>query len=249
MKISVITATFNSEKTIEDCLDSFKDQNYLFKELIVIDGKSTDRTLEILQRRNKDIAEMISESDRGIYEALNKGIKLASGDVVGFLHSDDEYASAEVLNDVAEAFNNEKVCAVYGNLLYVSQSDTDKIIRKWESQEYSPDLLRRGWMPAHPTLYVRKKYYEEIGGFSLLYPICADYDSIIKLFNLRDFHAAFIPKVFVKMRVGGKSKNSLLGIIAKIYQDYSILRNYGFNKLKSSEIVIRKRLIKLGQIF
>jgi len=248
MKISVITATFNSVKTISDCLNSFSKQDYVSKELIIVDGRSTDGTLDVLATRYKEISEIISESDSGIYDALNKGIMLSKGDIVGFLHSDDEYASSDVLSVVADVFKDQCVCAVYGDLVYVDRFDTGKIIRKWVGEEFTSGLIKKGWMPAHPTLFVRKEFYKKIGGFNLAYPICADYDSIIKLFSLDNFYAVYIPKLFIKMRIGGKSNNSAMGIVEKFRQDYLILINGGYNKLKALEIVIRKRLIKIRQI-
>lgn len=248
MKISVITATFNSAETIADCLNSFSKQNYLSKELIIVDGKSTDGTLDVLATRHKEISEIISENDSGIYDALNKGISLSKGDIVGFLHSDDEYASCDVLSDVADVFKDECVCAVYGDLVYVDRFNSGKIIRKWVGEEFTSGLIKKGWMPAHPTLFVRREFYIKIGGFSLAYPICADYDSIIKLFGLENFYAVYIPKLFIKMRIGGKSNNSPMGVVEKFRQDYLILRNAGYNKWKSLEITIRKRLIKIKQI-
>ena len=176
MKISVITAVRNRVATVGEALDSVHSQSWPDVEHVVVDGVSTDGSLELLQTRRGQIAVLVSERDSGIYDALNKGLALASGDVIGLMHSDDIYADDRVLADVAAAFLDPDIDAVYGDLDYVSQDDTGRVIRRWRSGEYSPDRLAQGWMPPHPTLYLRRRVIERWGGFDETFRIAADYD-------------------------------------------------------------------------
>jgi len=186
----------------------------------------------------------VSEPDRGIYDALNKGIARASGDVVGFLHADDVYASPDVLARVAEAFADPSVAAVHGDLQYVRKDDTARVVRHWRSSPFSPDRLRRGWMPPHPTLYVRREWYERIGGFDTRYRIAADYHSILRLFSQPGFRSAYVPEVFVKMRLGGASNRSLRNIVRKSREDLEALRRTGVGGVGT---LTWKNLGKIGQ--
>uniref|UniRef100_UPI0035668849 glycosyltransferase family 2 protein n=1 Tax=Thioalkalivibrio sp. TaxID=2093813 RepID=UPI0035668849 len=160
MKISIVTATFNSADTVAGCLASVAAQTYADREHIAIDGVSTDGTVEILQTHRRQLATLVSEPDGGIYDALNKGIARATGEVVGFLHADDFYAHEDVLARIAQAFENPNVHAVYGDLVYVLKSDTTRVLRHWRSGPYDPARLVHGWMPPHPTLYVRRELYQ-----------------------------------------------------------------------------------------
>jgi len=246
MKISVITATWNSEATIGDTLASFASQDFKDTEYLIIDGASSDGTLDVVRAKGKRVDKIISESDKGIYDALNKGIGLATGDVIGFLHSDDVYAHPAVLTQVANTFIKNDVDAVYGDLVYVSKSDPDKIIRKWTSGDFSREKFRNGWMPPHPTFYLKRSCYERFGGFDLSYRIAADYDSILRYMWKHKITAAYIPDVLVRMRVGGESNRSIKNIICKSKED---LRAMSANGLPVTQALLGKNLSKIPQFF
>lgn len=209
MKIWVITATWNCKETVADCLASVAAQTHPEREHIVIDGSSDDGTLGVLENHRDKIKVLLSEQDQGIYDALNKGIEQANGDVVGFLHADDLYANSDVLASIAAAFADSKVDAVYGDLVYVEKNDTARVIRYWRAGEYRPARLRWGWMPPHPTFYVRRKMYERYGGFDLALGSAADYELMLRFLLKHRINTAYIPEVLVKMRIGGTSNASL----------------------------------------
>jgi glycosyltransferase involved in cell wall biosynthesis len=245
--ISVVTATYNCEHTVAECLTSVSTQTYPHREHVVVDGASTDSTLVILKAHAQQLAVLKSETDAGIYDALNKGIALSRGDVVGFLHADDLYASPDVLTQIALAFENPIVCAVYGDLQYVSKGDTSKVVRQWRSSSFTSNRLAWGWMPPHPTLYVRRQWYERIGGFDPSYRIAADYLSILQMFSQPDFDAVYLPQVLVKMRLGGSSNKSLKNLIRKSSEDWHALRNTGVGALGGVGALIWKNLSKIRQ--
>ncbi len=249
MKISVITVAYNSEATISDTLRTVEMQTHQNFEHLVIDGKSKDTTAEIVRAHTRPGLFFISELDNGIYEAMNKGILLATGDVVGFLHSDDLFASNEVLSKVARAFEDPDVCAVYGDLEYVSQYDTRIVIRKWKSKPFNRHDLSWGWMPAHPTLYVRREFYTRIGGFNTGYKISADYLSILQLFTQPNFKSIYIPEVLVTMRLGGASNKSFQAVMCKTKEDWQALRNCDFSGIRAVCAIAWKNLSKVGQFF
>lgn len=246
MKISVVTAVFNREDTVAQTIASVRKQSNVDIEHIVVDGASTDGTLVVL-RANLDFrARLISEPDHGIYDALNKGLALATGDVLGVLHSDDFFADEQVLADVALAFNDPEVDVVYGDLDYVAKENTDKVIRHWVAGPYSRDRLAWGWMPPHPTLFVRRRVIEQWGGFDTSFRIAADYDAILRYFGSGGVRAVYIPRVLVKMRVGGESNRSLAKIWLKTREDYRALRKNGVGGLGA---LVWKNLSKVGQFF
>jgi len=246
MKISIITATRNCASTIADCLASVAGQSYPDREHIVIDGASTDGTLAVLEAHRAQLAVLISEPDQNPYDAINKGIARASGEVIGFLHADDRYADAEVLARIAAAFADPTVDAVYGDLVYVSQTDTDRVIRYWRAGEYRPARLRWGWMPPHPTLYLRRALYERHGGFDLRYRIAADYDLMLRLLSRLTGRVVYLPQVLVRMRLGGISNRSLRHVLRKSWEDYRALRN---NRMGGIGALAWKNLSKLPQFF
>lgn len=249
IKISVITATWNCASTVSDCLASVATQTHPLVEHIVVDGASTDGTLQVLQAHLSQLAVLQSAPDLGIYDALNKGVALASGDVVGFLHADDLYAGPEVLARVARAFSDPAVCAVYGDLLYVRQDDPGEVVRYWRSSGFKPGHLARGWMPPHPTFYVRREWYQRIGGFDIRYRIAADYLSILQLFRSRGFVAVYLPEVMVRMRLGGASNRSLMAILRKMREDWSAIRQSGFGVWAALVALTCKNFSKLPQFF
>ena len=244
MQISVVTACFNAESTIEATLDSVRDQTFRSVEHVVIDGSSSDGTWDIVAERRGSLAVAISEADRGIYDALNKGIARSTGVVVGFLHADDVYADSDVLGRVAHAFEDPEVHAVYGDLEYVSRDDPGRVIRHWQSEPFSRNKLGWGWMPPHPTLYVRRSMYERVGGFDLSYRIAADYDMILRLFSQPDFNPVYIPSVLVRMRLGGASNRSLGNVLRKSLDDWRALRS---NRVGGVGALSWKNFSKLGQ--
>lgn len=246
MKISIITATRNCASTIADCLASVAGQSYPDREHIVIDGASTDGSLAVLEAHRAQLAVLISEPDQNPYDAINKGIARASGEVVGFLHADDRYADAEVLARIAAAFADPTVEAVYGDLVYVSQTDTDRVIRYWRAGEYRLARLRWGWMPPHPTLYLRRALYERHGGFDLRYRIAADYDLMLRLLSRLTGRVVYLPQVLVRMRLGGISNRSLRHVLRKSWEDYRALRN---NQMGGLGALAWKNLSKLPQFF
>jgi len=209
MKITIITVCFNSELTIEDTILSVLEQDYADLEYIVIDGGSKDKTLDIIGKYSSRINRIISEPDEGIYFALNKGIALASGAVIGILHSDDIYASKKILSTVNKAFEADGIQAVYGDLQYVAKEDSKIIHRNWSAGPYKTDSFLRGWMPPHPTFFVLKNCYEKYGVFNTLFHSAADYELMLRLIHKNHIKIRYIPQILVLMRVGGKSNVSV----------------------------------------
>lgn len=247
MQISIVTACFNSEATIIDTLRSAAEQTHSDIEHLIIDGASQDNTLTLVQRHGAHVANVVSESDNGIYDALNKGIARASGEVVGFLHADDVYADPNVLAHVAQAFLDPEVCAVFGDLQYVKKEDTSAVVRHWQSSPFSAQRLAWGWMPPHPTLYVRREWYERLGGFDTRYRIAADYFSVLQLFSQPGFKAVYLPEVMVKMRLGGASNRSIANIIRKSREDLDALRRSNVGAFGGLGALFWKNVSKLGQ--
>ncbi|RKT45270.1 glycosyltransferase family 2 protein [Thiocapsa rosea] len=246
MKISVITATWNCAGTLGDCLASVAGQTHAEREHLLIDGGSTDGTLAVLEAHRAGLAVLVSEPDGGIYDALNKGIGLASGDVVGFLHADDVYADTRVLARVADAFADPTVEAVYGDLAYVAKEDTGRMIRYWRSGAYRPERLRWGWMPPHPTLYLRRSLYADFGVFDTRYRIAADYDLMLRMLTRMTGRVVYVPELLVRMRVGGVSNRSVGKILRKSWEDYRALRA---NRVGGLGALAWKNLSKVPQFF
>lgn len=246
LKISIITVCKNSESTLESCLNTVLNQESVDFEYLIIDGGSVDNSLSIIDQYSAQISFLLSEPDNGIYDALNKGLSRATGDVIGILHSDDLLANKYVLTSVATAFDDPMVDAVYGDLIYVDKMDMDRAIRYWRAGDFFHQKLRCGWMPPHPTLYVRKRWYDRLGGFDTRYRIAGDYDYILRLFSQPNFNAVYIPEVLVKMRVGGASNRSLKQVIKKTSEDYRALRQ---SKLGGLMTLVCKNLRKVHQFW
>lgn len=210
MKVSLITATYNSAHTIADCLESIHRQSYRNIEHIVIDGLSKDNTLEIVENHKIPFTTVFSGKDKGIYDAMNKGLQRATGDIIGILNSDDFYADEAVIADVVKAFEDPSIDAVYGDLVYVDSRDTSRQLRYWKSGLMKPNSFLKGWMPPHPTFFVRKKLYEQYGGFETSLKSAADYELMLRFLYRYKVKAHYIPRVLVRMRVGGISNKSLL---------------------------------------
>jgi glycosyltransferase involved in cell wall biosynthesis len=244
LKISVITAVWNNRDTIADAIKSVLSQTYSDMEYIIIDGGSTDGTVDIIRSYGDRITKFVSEKDKGIYDALNKGVKMATGDIIGFLHSDDIFADENSISKIAHAFS-ANVDGVYSDLVYTQKDDTTKVLRYWSSCSYNPKLLKHGWMPAHPTLYLKREIYENFGGFDTSFKIAADYDFILRIFS-SGIKTAYISEVTYKMRVGGASNRSIKNIITKSKEDYKAIKRNGVGGISTLMI---KNLSKVTQFF
>ena len=246
MIISIITATFNASKTIECCLESVEAQSCNV-EHIIIDGVSTDNTVHIVQEYTGHPVRLLSQPDLGIYDAMNKGITMATGDVVGILNADDFYSSGDVLAKVSEAFSDPKVDACYGDLKYVDAHNVDKIVRYWKSGNYDRKKFYSGWMPPHPTFFVRSSIYEKYGVFNLDLGTAADYELMLRLLLKHGINAVYIPDVLVHMRTGGKSNVSFSNRLKANRMDR---KAWSINELKSRLWTIPlKPLRKIPQWF
>jgi glycosyltransferase involved in cell wall biosynthesis len=230
LKISIITVSYNSGSTIEDTIKSVANQRYPNIEYIIVDGLSTDNTLEIVRRYPNIVTKIISEIDGGIYDAMNKGIALCTGGIIGLINSDDILADDSVLQRVSDVFANDPaIDACYGDLCYVKCDDLSKVVRYWRSNAYQRGLFKKGWVAPHPTLYVRNNIYEKYGGFDLRYPIAADFELILRLFEVNHIKTAYIPHVLVKMRIGGTSSKDLKTIYIQNREIWQALRSHNAN--------------------
>lgn len=250
MKVSIITATYNSEKFIGSCLDSISQQTYHDIEHIIIDGKSNDKTINIIKNHQYKNSKIICEIDSGPAEAFDKGLRNATGDIIGFLHSDDIFANKDIIQLIVNKFNsNNSLSAIYGDLVYVKRNDINKILRKWKSSNFKKIKLLRGWMPPHPTLFVKKTIYDHLGGLDLSFKISGDYMSILKMFNINGFEAEYIPKTITLMRIGGVSNRSLSKIFIKSLEDWRALRKNNYSVIESLIAIMFKNLSKVVQFF
>ena len=247
MKISIITVVLNAATTVEDTLRSVASQTYPEIEHIVVDGGSTDGTLEIIQRHRDRIATLISEPDRGIYDAMNKGIAVATGDIIGTLNADDIYADEQVLEKIARVFTDPAIGACHADLVYVARADLDKIIRYWKSCPYTDGLFEKGWLPAHPTFFVRRALYRRYGGFDLKFRFQADFELTMRLLAVHKVRSVYLPEVIVKMRMGGVSNRSVWNVIKGNLEAYRACRLHGLRV--TPLFVVRKVVSRLPQFF
>jgi len=229
VKVSIITPTFNSVHTIEDCIKSIQSQTYRNIEHIIIDGSSKDGTIDIIKKYEGEIAYWISEPDRGIYDALNKGIRMAKGDIIGILHSDDLYTNDHVVATVVNCFLQNEVDSCYGDLVYMGRDDVNKIVRYWKAGEFEKKKFEYGWMPPHPTFFARRKIYEQYGFYDLRMGTVADYELMLRFLYKHEISTSYIPKVLVKMRVGGKSNVSLKNRLIANLKDIESWKVNGLN--------------------
>lgn len=246
MKISIITACYNSSKSILDTLESINSQTHEDIELIIIDGGSTDNTLDLLKSYNNIIYTIVSEKDNGIYDAMNKGIRLATGDIIGILNSDDLYFDDKVLFDISKEFENENDLEIlFGNIVYVKENDIKKIVRKWISKKYFSNYFEWGNVPPHPSLFVKKNVYSKAGMFDLNYTLAADYEFMLRIFKKHNFNSKYINRFIVKMRLGGATNKNIRNIIVG---NIEIIRSWKDNQLNYPfwllPIKICKRLIQ-----
>ncbi len=209
MKVSVITAVLSNRRYLSDAIESVLGQTHADIEYIIVDGGSTDGTIELVQSYGDKIDKFISEKDKGVYYALNKGIAMASGEVIALLHSDDFYVNRFVISQVVEAFEQQKCDAVYSNLYYVSNNNKDKIIRTWNAGIYKQDSFYYGWMPPHPAFFAKREVYQKYGAFNTELKFAADYELMLRFILKRHIHICYLPKYFIKMRVGGASNRSM----------------------------------------
>lgn len=227
MKISIITVCFNSAGTLAETLASVREQSYPHIEHIVVDGASSDGSVELIHANGQRVATFVSEPDRGIYDAMNKGLQLATGDVVGFLNSDDVFAHNDVVSRIAQTMLEQSIDACYGDLVYVAQDDANKVVRYWKSREYRPGLCAKGWMPAHPTFYARRTVYKHHGGFDLSLKLQADFEMALRLLDIGGIRTAYLPEVLVRMRAGGASNASLRNIVQGNLEAAQACRKHG----------------------
>ncbi|MEM9588135.1 MAG: glycosyltransferase family 2 protein [Planctomycetota bacterium] len=209
MKVSIVTAVYNCEQTVGMALRSVAEQSHSSIEHVVIDGMSTDETPSVIAEFKDSVSVSVREPDDGIYNALNKGIRLCTGDIIGLLHADDVLASSRGLERIADAFADPDVDAVFGDLAYVDAVHGGRVIRYWQEKPFRVSRFRRGWMPPHPTVYMRKSVYEQLGGFREDFEISADYELMVRAFVKHQLRAQYVPQRLVEMRVGGKSNASL----------------------------------------
>lgn len=244
MKITIITAAYNSGATLQQAIDSVRHQSYKNIEHLIVDGNSTDGSLDLIKANQHPGLRYISEPDRGLYDALNKGIEMATGDVIGFLHADDVFAGPEVLLAIAEVFKYYDTDSCYGNLVYVKKNDLSRVVRVWKSGKYSPKKMQRGWMPPHPTFYARRAVYQRFGSFNLKYHISSDYECLLRLLGKHRINTFYLPMVFVKMRLGGTSNKSFRNILKKSFEDIRAMRE---NNLNFIPAILYKNLSKVNQ--
>ena len=242
MKISIITVVYNNERTIKDALESVLGQSYRDIEYVIIDGKSKDNTVTIIDEYTDKLGYFISEKDNGLYDAMNKGIQAATGDVIGILNSDDLYQDFDVIADVMEQFNNDSTLDIlYGNLVYVKSDDVNKIVRNWKCKPYYNRFFENGNVPPHPALFVKKSVYDKVGLFNLDYKLAADYELMLRMLKKHDFKIKYIDRLIVKMRLGGATNQSYKNIIN---QNKEIVRSWKDNSLKAPFYLMPVRIFK-----
>jgi glycosyltransferase involved in cell wall biosynthesis len=246
LHLSIITVSLNSSKTIGDALQSVAEQTYPYTEHIIVDGGSDDDTMHVVNSY-PHVAKKISEKDEGIYFAMNKGIAMASGDIIGILNADDMYAGTEVLQKVADAFQNPDIDAVYADLVFVHPQNTKKIVRYWQSRPHQPSDFYNGWMPPHPTFFVRKSMYEKYGLFDTRLRSAADYELMLRFLLKYKIRSLHIPQTFILMRNGGKSTASLKNRLIANREDRQAWKINGLNPQFFT--LILKPVRKINQYF
>ena len=209
MKVSIITVSFNSAKTIADTIESVLSQDFPQIEYIVVDGGSKDDTVSIIKRYQDHISHWVSEKDQGMYDAMNKGIAMATGDVIGILNSDDVYMNTHIVSELMELMQSQRAQVVFADLILVDQENPQKVLRYYDSGHFHPNKFKYGWMPAHPTVFVKRELYEAVGNFSITYQIAADYEMLIRILAIQRARYAYLPKPVVRMRSGGASTAGL----------------------------------------
>jgi len=246
-KVSIITVCYNSAKTIEDTIQSVINQTYPNIEYIIVDGLSNDNTLEVVEKYTTQISKIVSENDNGLYDAINKGIELATGDIIAILNSDDFYVDNKVIVDVVSKMIEEESDTLYADLYYVDAIDTNKVVRNWVSGKYADGLFFKGWMPPHPTFFVKKEVYNKYGKFNLELKSAADYELMLRFIHKNKCSVSYLPRTVVRMRIGGVSNVSLLNRLKANREDK---KAWEINGLKPKPYTLLfKPLSKLGQFF
>jgi glycosyltransferase involved in cell wall biosynthesis len=247
MKVSIITVAFNAEQYIEDAILSVLNQAYSNIEYIIVDGASTDNTLKICKKYKDKISKIISEPDKGIYDAMNKGVYQASGDIIGILNADDFYAHQNVIQHIVDTFITNNSEAVYGDLLYVHPIHTDKIVRTWKSGPYKENIFLKGWMPPHPSFFLKKECYDKYGLYSLDLKSAADYELMLRMLHKNKVKVSYLNEITTKMRTGGVSNSSFKNRFKANREDK---KAWLMNGLKPGIFtLIRKPLSKIKQYF
>ncbi len=248
--LTIITVVYNRERTIVSACQSLYQQSFTQFEHLVIDGASTDGTVSAIEQCADSRTVLHSEPDQGIYDALNKGLARARGDVIGILHSDDLYYDHQVLHQVMQCFNNPEIDLVYGDLVYVSASDIDKTRRNWVAGVYQKARLKQGWVPPHPTLFVRRRVLQQIGPYNLAYKISSDFDHTLRLLlQVAPHRVHYLPHTLVKMRMGGVSNGSLAGLLKKAKEDCLIAQRNRLSVCAGVDVFVFKVLSKVKQFF
>ncbi|RPH34413.1 MAG: glycosyltransferase [Bacteroidales bacterium] len=247
MKVSIITACYNSASTIKGTIESVINQTYNNIEFIIIDGASKDGTVDIVSSYGEKISKFISEPDKGIYNAMNKGIRIATGDIVGILNSDDFFNSTEVIQKIVDEFNKSDIDALYGDVQFVKPNDLQKVVRYYSSKNFNPKKFKYGFMPAHPSFYVKRTFFEKIGYYKETYIIGADYELLIRFLHNNKLKSKYLQMPFVTMRTGGVSNRSLK---SNLILNNEIIRACGENGIKTNIInVYSKYFIKIFELF
>lgn len=231
MKLSIITVVWNNKETIKDAIDSVLNQTYKDIEYIIIDGASTDGTVEIVQSYGDKISKFVSEKDKGLYDAMNKGIALATGDVVGILNSDDFYIDEFVIQKVMKVFQEKNVDSLFADLVFVKPENLDKTVRYYDSSKFNPSKFAYGWMPAHPTFFVKREIYEKYGVFKTDYKIAADYEILVRFLEKYKISYFYLNEVIIKMRIGGLSTS---GFKSNYILNKEIIRACSANGLRTN---------------
>jgi len=247
VKVSIITICYNSQKTLEDTITSVLAQDYNDIEYIIIDGASKDNTPKIIEKYKSSISHVTSEPDKGIYDAMNKGVEKATGDLVGILNSDDFYANDSVISNIVSSIRKNNSDSIYADLVYVDRLDSDKIVRNWKSGQYKPDLFLKGWMPPHPTFFVKKWVYEKFGAYNTALKSAADYEFMLRVLHKHKISTSYFPEIITKMRTGGESNVSLKNRLRANKEDRMA---WQLNGIKPNLFtLLRKPLSKIKQFF
>jgi glycosyltransferase involved in cell wall biosynthesis len=242
MKLSIITVVYNNERTVTEAVESVLGQTFKDIEYIIIDGGSTDKTVARLQPYLNEINRLVSEKDKGIYDAMNKGLALATGEVIGILNSDDVYADNGVLQAVMNAFEADRnLDMIYGDLVYVKEDDLTQIVRNWRSEPYYDNYFEEGHVPPHPTLFVRRHVYQQAGVFNISMKLAADYELMLRIFKKYHFKSRYLSRLLVKMRLGGSTNKNWKNILKG---NMEILQAWKINSLPVPLLLMPHRILK-----
>ena len=238
-KISLITACYNRESTIHDTLRSINEQTYENIEHIVIDGKSTDSSLDIIKSHGMRVSSLVSEKDDGFYDAYNKGLAIATGEIIGFLNSDDFYIANDVISKVMKIFEDPDIEACHANLVYVNFDNTEKVVRHWKSSDFTDKDYKKGSIPAHPTVFFRRSVYEKIGNFDTTFSLVADYDLLCRAFFVQKVKSVYVDETWIRMRVGGATGGNFKSIVKQNKELHAARKKHGIHTSIFSYILFK----------